>query len=85
MAISRPALRPTTIDIDGPDGNAYALMGYATRYSKQLGLPTATILEEMRSGDYINLLRTFEKYFGEFVALETTNETYLEAFGNDGA
>jgi len=32
----------------------------------------------MKSGDYTNLVRTFDKYFGEFVILETTNEELLE-------
>ena len=29
---------PTVIDLTGPDGNAFALMGYANRFAKQLGV-----------------------------------------------
>ena len=35
-------------------------------------------LNLMMDGDYTNLVRTFDKYFGEFVILETTNEELLE-------
>ena len=38
------------------------------------------ILNEMKSGDYINLLRTFEKYFGSVYTLQTSNPEYLDAF-----
>ena len=52
-----------TIDISGPDGNAYALMGYAQHYAKQLGLDGAAIVEKMMSGDYENLIAVFKKEF----------------------
>lgn len=58
-----------TIDLTGPDGNAFALMGYAKNFSKQLGLDFNKIQTEMTSGDYENLIEVFEKNFGEFVTL----------------
>lgn len=58
------------IDLTGRDGNAFALMGYATRYGKQLGLDTKKITEEMMASDYDNLIEVFEKYFGDYVILE---------------
>ncbi len=58
------------IDLTGPDGNAFALMGYATRFAKQLGLDSKAITAEMMSGDYENLLEVFDKNFGNFVILE---------------
>jgi len=61
---------PVVIDLTGPDGNAFALMGYATRFARQLGLDGSVITKEMRSGDYENLLQVFDKYFGDFVILE---------------
>lgn len=57
------------IDLTGPDGNAYVLMGYATRFSKQLGLDKDAIIAEMTSGDYENLVSVFDKHFGHFVTL----------------
>ena len=58
------------IDLTGPDGNAFALMGYARRLAKQLGLDSEEIISNMMSGDYENLLEVFEENFGEFVILE---------------
>ena len=57
------------IDLTGPDGNAFALMGYAKNFSRQLGLDFKEIQTEMTSGDYENLLEVFEKHFGSFVTL----------------
>jgi hypothetical protein len=61
---------PIIIDLTGPDGNAFALMGYASRFAKQLGLDPKVIIKEMRSSDYENLLQVFDGYFGSFVILE---------------
>ena len=58
------------IDLTGPEGNAFALMGYAKRFAKQLDLNPDKIIKEMMSGDYENLLEVFDGYFGEFIILE---------------
>jgi hypothetical protein len=58
------------IDLTGPEGNAYCLMGYANRYAKELGLNKNEIITEMTSGDYENLIQVFDKYFGDYVILE---------------
>ena len=62
--------RPVIIDLTGPDGNAYVLLGYAKSYAKQLGLDYDKIRDEMTSSDYENLIQVFDKYFGSFVILE---------------
>jgi len=61
---------PIVIDLTGPDGNAFVLMGYAKRFAKQLDLDADVIIKEMKSGDYENLLQVFDNYFGAFVILE---------------
>ncbi len=77
--IRRKKERKPVINLDGPDGNAFALMAYAKRFAKDMGyVSDEAILNNMRSGDYTNLVRTFDKYFGEYVILETTNEELLE-------
>ena len=61
------------LDLTGPDGNAFALMGHAMNFGKQLGLSKLTIdeiIEEMKLSDYEHLVQTFDKYFGQFVILE---------------
>ena len=61
---------PTVIDLTGSDGNAFALMGYANRFAKQLGLNGKEITNEMMQGDYEHLLEVFDKNFGDYVTLE---------------
>ena len=58
------------IDLTGPDGNAYVLMAHANRFAKQLGIDGKTVIDEMTSGNYENLLEVFDKHFGDFVILE---------------
>ena len=58
------------IDLTGPDGNAFVLMGIAARLAGQLGLNKDQIIGEMTAGDYEHLVQVFDKYFGEFVILE---------------
>jgi len=62
--------REIILDLTGPDGNAYALMGYARDFAKQLGIDHEPITNEMKSGDYENLVLTFDRYFGRIVTLE---------------
>ena len=64
---------PIIIDLTGPDGNAYSLMGYATNFGKQLGWDKVKIQElmnEMMDGDYEDLVQIFDREFGDFVILE---------------
>lgn len=57
------------IDLTGPDGNAFVLIGVASNLCKQLGLDKQPIINEMMSGDYEHLVETFDKHFGDFVTL----------------
>ena len=66
----QPHKGPIVIDLTGPDGNAFALMGYANRLAKQLGYDSNMIISKMKSGDYEHLLEVFDSYFGKFVILE---------------
>lgn len=62
--------KPIIIDLNGPEGNAFALLGLAIKLSKELELDGDEILEEMKSGDYENLIQVFDSYFGNYVILE---------------
>jgi len=57
------------IDLTGPDGNAFVLMGYATRLARDLDKDADAILNEMKSGDYENLISVFDREFGSVVTL----------------
>ena len=58
------------IDLTGPKGNAFYLLGQAKSFAKQLNLDSDDILERMQSGDYENLVKVFDEEFGHFVILE---------------
>jgi len=60
---------PVEIDLSGPDGNAFNLIAVAGSLAKQLYLDKKQIQSEMMAGDYENLLKVFDKHFGEFVTL----------------
>ena len=61
---------PIVIDLTGPDGNAFALMGYAQQFARQLDLDGNKIINNMKSGDYENLVKVFDDAFGDYVILE---------------
>ena len=65
--------RTPVIDLTGSDGNAFALMGYAKKWGKDLGYSPSDIelmISDMMSSDYEHLIEVFESHFGECVILE---------------
>ena len=61
------------IDLTGPQGNAFVLIGYVKQFGRQLKMSSAEverIVYQMQSGDYENLIKVFDKHFGDFVILE---------------
>jgi len=70
MIREKQPVTEVVIDITGPAGNAYCMMGYAKDFAKQLNLDSAAIRTEMMSGDYENLIKVFDEYFGSFCVLE---------------
>jgi len=58
------------IDLNSSQGNAFNLISIARRLSKQMGMNMVEIHREMTYSDYENLIKTFEKYFGDFVTLQ---------------
>ena len=67
--IKKKPSRGIEIDLTGPDGNAFVLMGYAIRLARELDMDAEPILNEMRSGDYENLISVFDREFGSVVTL----------------
>ena len=56
------------INLSGPHGNAYALIGLAVRLGKEIGMPKAeidAITKEMQAGDYKHLLTTLKDSFAD--------------------
>ena len=61
------------IDLTGPAGNAFYLLGVARRWLTQMGYEKETIdliTDDMKSGDYENLIQKFDEHFGSFCDLE---------------
>jgi hypothetical protein len=67
--VSKPQTRGIEIDLTGPQGNAYFLLGTAKNLAKKLSLNGNEITKEMMSGDYEHLLEVFDENFGMFVTL----------------
>ena len=57
------------IDLTGPQGNVFFLIGTAKNLAKQLGLDGKEIQIKMMSGDYENAVNVFDENFGHFVTL----------------
>lgn len=58
------------IDLTGPQGNAFFLLGTADKLMKQMSKTKEereTVLEDMKSSDYEHLLEVFDEHFGDFV------------------
>lgn len=59
----------TEIDLRGPQGNAFFLLGYAVKLAQQLRLDGKAIEAEMKVGGYRHLVLTFDEHFGDVVDL----------------
>ena len=60
---------PILIDLTGPDGNVFVLMGRAKQYANQLDLNGDLIVRDMMSSDYEHAVKVFDDNFGDFVTL----------------
>ena len=61
------------INLKGPEGNAWVLMGYAQSLGRQMGCTgdeIESIIDKMKSGDYENLVNVFVEFFGDYVILQ---------------
>jgi len=79
MAIKKPIKkRKAVVNLDGPDGNAFVLLGFARGWSKDTGEDWEAVKKEAMSGDYKHLVQTLEKYFGRYVDFETNQKDLLK-------
>lgn len=69
MAIKELKRGKMIIDLTGPQGNAFCLLGIAKELCRQLNKDFVPIEKEMTSGDYENLINVFDREFGEYVDL----------------
>jgi len=72
MSIVKKTPSKIVIDLDGPIGNAYALLGNAAEFARQSGYSKEKIdkmIVDMQSADYEHLVQVFDKHFGHVVTL----------------
>lgn len=66
--------RKITVYLDGPEGNAFNLIGIAANLAKQLGFSKKEIKDmrdELMSKDYNHLVKTMDGLFGPVVNFVT--------------
>jgi len=80
-----------SIDLRGPGGNAYSILGMASNLCNQLKdvdpekYNWERINKEMTSSDYKHLVKTFEEYFGDYVTIynaDVLDESRIIKFNN---
>ena len=72
MIVDKKPTDGIEIDLTGPQGNAFFLIGTARRMGKEVGMSAEYISEmvtRMMSGDYENLVKVFDDEFGSVVTL----------------
>ena len=68
--ISKDTTRKQVIDLTGPQGNAFYLLGTAMKLSKEIGLNVTAVLDDLKGGDYEHLITRFDYHFGFIIDLE---------------
>jgi len=68
--ISKDTTKKQVIDLTGPQGNSFYLLGTAMKLSKQIGLDWNEVNDVMTSGNYEELITAFDIYFGDYIDLE---------------
>lgn len=70
MAIIQKSLpSKPVIDLTGPQGNIFSLIGFALRTARTLGLDAKEIKEDMMSSDYEHAVQVFDNHFGFYIDL----------------
>ena len=59
------------IDLTGPEGNAFYILGVARQLGEQIygREKTDKIIDSMKESDYENLVNIFEEHFGQVVTI----------------
>jgi len=65
----RPKKTKIEIDLLGPEGNAFALLGIAKDLCHKTGIEWEPVKNEMISSDYEWLLQVMDHYFGDFIIM----------------
>jgi len=66
---NRPKKSKIEIDLKGPQGNAFTLLGIAKDLSNKFGYDWEVIYTQMTGSDYEWLIQTMDSYFGDHIIL----------------
>jgi hypothetical protein len=69
MIVQKQVTNLIEIDLTGPQGNVYYILGVAKTLCKGLGINFSEVKQKMCSSDYENAIDVFDGYFGDFVIL----------------
>lgn len=61
--------RKLEINLTGPEGNAFFILATAKKLATQLDKDWEDIEKRMKESDYENLIKVFDKEFGDYVTL----------------
>lgn len=61
------SIKSKSLQLKGSQGNAFYILEQAKKISKEQGIDFLPIQKEMMSGDYKNMLKVFNHYFGGYV------------------
>ena len=61
--------KPRTIDLGGPDGNSFSLLGIAAGALRELNRDPDMFIKIMTAGDYKHLVTTFDELLGDYFTL----------------
>lgn len=78
MTHINPKYPEVSIKLVGEDGNAFAILGRCQRAARKAGIPSEEItnfMNEAKSGSYVDLLLTCQKWF--------SCDNQLEEYEND--
>lgn len=72
MIKNKESKKTIEIDLTGPEGNAFYILGLAKKLCRDFGMTSqyeSQLLDRMKSGDYENLIQEFDNSFGEVVTM----------------
>lgn len=69
ITTKRPKKTKIEIDLTGPEGNAFALLGIAKDLCHKTGVEWEPVKNEMTSSDYEWLLQVMDYHFGDYIIM----------------
>ena len=75
----------TTVDLDGSEGNAFALIGIVKQLAAQIGWDrdkVDAVIADMMSGNYAHLVKTMDRELGYVLNFITSDKSLIDEIDN---